>query len=312
MLANALPTAHNSAAFADLSGIGNMTAMLGNSLSMTDYSAAFADLSGISQSMTATLTNALPKMDYSAAFADVSGIGNMTAMLGNSLSMKDYSAAFADLSGITQSMTAMLANALPKTDYSAAFGQFSGADSTSTRIMTDIANARLLTLERGFMQGTGTATDFFGELDTVVGEDRKLNDHVRRAVATTQRVGSFGLDFNSVRREAAELADRFDSEPDLERTVRSALEPVQDLTGLTDEVLIEYGEFLGWWTRITRHKISTAGIIFGFTAGLVSYIASQGSGSVAAPSAVVDAIILGGGIYAFMHGDQTGRAMPLN
>ena len=83
--------------------------------------------------------------------------------------------------------------------------------------------------------------------------------------------------------------------------MRSALEPVQEITNLTDERLIDIGEVLGWWTRIVRHKISAAGIILGYTLGLVSFVAGAGSGAVAAPSALVEAIIVGGGLYTYVH-----------
>ena len=167
--------------------------------------------------------------------------------------------------------------------------------------------ARLLTLEQGFLKGTGTAADSFGEFDDVIGTDQELAAHLRRSVATTQRPGSFGFDYNSLRGEAAGLADRFVDEPELGRQVRSALEPVQEITGLTDELLIDYGELLGWWKIITRHKISTAGTILGYTIGLVTFIAGTGSGISSAPSALVEALIIGGGIYKSVHSAENDK-----
>ena len=162
---------------------------------------------------------------------------------------------------------------------------------------TNGTGARLLALERGFLKGSGTAADFFGDLDVVVNGDRELNGHLRRAVAATQHPGSFGLDYKALQSNASDLADRFDNEPDLEKQVRSALEPVQEITGLTDDLLIDFGEALGWWRRITRHKVSTAGIIAGFTIGLTSFVFNEGTGSMPGPPASLASIILGGTIY---------------
>ena len=179
------------------------------------------------------------------------------------------------------------------------------------RLAAQVSTAdRLLTLERGFLKGSGTAADFFGELDSVVSGDRELNGHLRRAVAATQHPGSFGLDYKVLQSKAADLADRFDSEPDLEKQVRSTLEPVQEITGLTDDLLIDFGEALGWWKRITRHKVSTAGIIAGFTMGLTSFVFSEGTGSLPGPPASLASIILGGGIYLSLHKLETPSTQP--
>jgi hypothetical protein len=159
---------------------------------------------------------------------------------------------------------------------------------------------RLAALELGFRGSSGTEADAFGELDGIVDADGALRWNVKRAIASTQRPGPFGFDYGALQSQAADLSSRFDDEPAVEKQVRAALEPVQEITGLTDERLIQLGEALGFWKRVVRHRVSAAGLILGYTVGLASYVAQAGTGT-AVPQALIEAIVVGGGLYGFVH-----------
>jgi hypothetical protein len=302
-LAESMPRIDYSGVVAGLGGVSTgLAAAVAAWNPGIDYSSSIPGLSGVSMGLAEVIAESMPRIDYSGV---VAGLGGVTTGLAAAVAAWnpgiDYSSLIPGFSGVSTGLAAALGESLPRIGYS---GLVPGTSSISTSLaaaMANVSNARLLSLERGFLTGSGTATDFFGELDAVVKADKQLYGHLRRAVAATQQGGSFGLDYKSVQVEAAELADRLDGDPELERHVRSTLEPVQELTGLTDERLIDFGEMLGWWKRVAPHKVSAAGIILGFTVGLVSYIAGEGSGIASAPSAAVEAIILGGGIYGIIH-----------
>jgi hypothetical protein len=269
----------------------------------------------INAALGASMRGALPKLDRLGVTtglqislpASIIGVGQISlgASILGTLPKLDHLGF-----GIGQtSPAASILGVRPKFDHlklSTGFNFRLGQSSLGAAMGTQTA-ARLLTLEQGFLKGTGTAADSFGDLDDAIGTDQELAAHLRRSVATTQRPGSFGFDYSSLRGEASGFADRFVDEPALGRQVRSALEPVQEITGLTDELLIDYGEQLGWWKIITRHKISTAGTILGYTIGLVTFIAGTGSGISSAPSALVEALIIGGGIYNSFHSAENDK-----
>ena len=164
-----------------------------------------------------------------------------------------------------------------------------------------VKNSRALALRRGFRQESGTPADYFGALESVVRSDPETGAALDAFVATAQRRGSFGLEYKSLQGDAARLADRFENDPDLERNTRLALEPVQELTGLHDELLLDLGGSLGWWEKIRRHQVSTAGILLGFTSGAVCFVVNAGGGDVSAPAAAYASLAAGAAVYLTVH-----------
>jgi hypothetical protein len=171
--------------------------------------------------------------------------------------------------------------------------------------MTGIAamSGRLTSLSLGFgAEGSGFSRGF-GRLHRAIASDGPLDQAVLGAIESTQTRGAFGLDFRGLRDEASRVSQALGDNPDMEQALAGPLDEVMDLTGFDDEVLIDLGEALGWWDRIRTHRVSTAGLVLGFTVGLARFVVAGGSPS-QLPLNVFESIAYGGGLYMAIHNSE--------
>jgi hypothetical protein len=155
--------------------------------------------------------------------------------------------------------------------------------------------ARLRTLEQGFDSASLTGADGFGRLKDATRRQPSLSVAVDSAIRATQTRGPFGPNLTSLREGAVAVSELLDAtEPD--STLIDALVEVQEVTQLDDEMLLDLGAGLGWWEQIKTHRVSTAGVLLGYTVGLTNFVLTSGTGT-AAPVSVFEALVMGGAVY---------------
>lgn len=155
---------------------------------------------------------------------------------------------------------------------------------------------RFSDLRLGFAQEAGTIADRFGKLQEVVSGSVRLSSALDDAVSATRVRGGFGFDYRSFAGAAAAVSEILDDDPVLEARIEGPLEAVKDASSFDDELLMDFSEILGWWQALRSHRLSTAGLVLGYTSGLLRYVAGAASGD-PSPSNVVESVALGGAIY---------------
>ncbi|WP_426515653.1 hypothetical protein ACPPVQ_13680 [Diaminobutyricibacter sp. McL0618] len=160
-------------------------------------------------------------------------------------------------------------------------------------------DSRIRSVQLGFVSPTGSALGGFGRLQTVIEANESLRASVERTLRATQTEGAFGFDFHGVRSGAIEVASILETTPALEKALLEPLEEIKQYEDLDDELLLDFGEALGWWDQIRAHRVSTAGILLGFTVGLLKFVTSSASGQ-PIPENVFESVAAGGGVYWYL------------
>lgn len=257
---------------ASFAGLGSN--LLGGS-PLAGFGAGLIDISALSKQVSATAG--------AAAFAGHgSNLLGVTALAGFGSGLVDISA----LSRLISKTASISALSVP--DQMIGIAAMSG---------------RLASLSLGFgAEGSGFSRGF-GRLHRAIASDGSLDQAVLGAIESTQTRGAFGLDFRGLRDQASRVSEALGDNPDMEQALAGPLDEVMDLTGFDDEVLIDLGEALGWWDRIRTHRVSTAGLVLGFTVGLARFVVAGGSPS-QLPLDVFESIAYGGGVYMAIHNSE--------
>lgn len=158
-----------------------------------------------------------------------------------------------------------------------------------------IVRERLRNLRRGFTQSANGPVDAFGRLHDATVAVPQLESTLTAAINATQARGSFGPNYTPLR-HGAEAINQILESGDRGLALDKVLSEVRELTHLDDELLLDFGEALGWWEHVKSHRISTAGLLLGFTAGLTFFVAGYGGGA-ALPGTVVESLVTGGAVY---------------
>lgn len=167
----------------------------------------------------------------------------------------------------------------------------------------DAMSGRLASLSLGFGTGREGLSRGFGRLHQTVASDSHLDKAVLGAIESTQSKGAFGFDFNGLNFQASRVSQALEDNPAIEHALAGSLEEVLDMSGLDDETLIDLGESLGWWNRIRTHRVSTAGLVLGFTVGLARFVVAGGAPG-QLPLDVFESIAYGGTVYMAIHNSE--------
>ncbi len=242
--------------------------------------------------------------DLSAAIVPVPGIdehaGNTVAEQKSSLGTPTGTA-FRNISGSTAAAALAAGVLQPPVGALAAMGaQFTADFARNISGFTASGDElrlrhRLDALQAGLLVRSNTEADVFGRVSMAAAKHPGLSKAVQSAIAATQSRGAFGTDFGHLRQHAAEVSVALDDQ-ETAADVGRPLRELQNLTHMSDELLLDLGEAFGWWEQIKTNRVSTAGLFFGFTVGLTRFVTSYGPGT-PLPQSLFDAVLTGGTIY---------------
>jgi len=271
--------------------IPRVSELLNASVATAGFRAPSSHLTSVLQHATSPSGLLAPSAHLADVLEHASSLSGLLAPSAHLAGVLEHATSLSGFRASTARVTELL-------NASAATAGFRPPSATFSGIVGNAAQLRFATLELGLNGISGTGADAFSPLRTISNSKASLQTHIKSAVAHTQTGAAFGFDYRNIQSDFQRIDHEIRDDPDLDREIRTALEPIQELTGLTDEQIIDYGEFFGWWRRVKAYRVSSGGLILGFTVALASYVFGEGSGMVAAPSAAMDAMILGGGIYA--------------
>jgi len=122
---------------------------------------------------------------------------------------------------------------------------------------------------------------------------------VERAVRAAQELGPFGFNSKSFTNEAIALEKIIDDDPAFASALSNPTQELLSAAHLDDETLLNYGDMLGWWSLLSTHRMSTAGVLLGATVAMVRFAVGAGMGDLG-PLTLFDSIATGAAIYVFV------------
>lgn len=267
-------------------GLGEERASTGLAAASTVTSALAEAMRGINS--TATLAAAHNAAYLTASLRDFASI--QTPMSSLAASMRASNSAITATSAIAEAMRGINPALTATSAVAEAYRHMSKLAAPPSLI-----SARMHLLEEGFRGVSGTEADVFGRLQTAIDRRPDLAKATVRAIRATQTSGPFGPDVAAIQDSASALAEVLESGTASD-SIAGPLSEMQEVTNLNDEVLWNFGDELGLWDRVKTHRVSSVGIICGFTSGLLSFTVNVGMGQ-PAPVGIFASLTIGGSVY---------------